>query len=244
MSSVEPAPTVVLVHGMWHGGWAWDRVVAELAALGHRSVAVTLPGTGRAAGDPTFDGHCAHLTDVLAGIDGDVVLVGHSYSGALLTQVGDAPNVRALVFVSAFLLEPGESVASVNDAEAGSEAGVDDIALVDDHLVIGRATAEAAFYNDCSAEDAAAAAARLTPEHVSTRTTTVTRAAWRTVPSHFLVCTLDRACTPAVQRRMAARIDSRSELPCSHSPMLSMPGEVARTIVEFAAAAAAKADAR
>ncbi|MGI5130026.1 alpha/beta fold hydrolase [Pseudonocardia sp. CA-107938] len=231
----EPAPTVVLVHGMWHGGWAWDRVIDELAALGHRSVAVTLPGTDRAAGDPTFRGHCAHLTEVLAGIDGDVVLVGHSYSGALLTEVGDAPNVRAMVFVSAFLLEPGESVASVNDAEAGSEAGVGDIDLVDDQLIIAKATAEAAFYNDCSPEDAASAAARLTPEHVSTRTAVVTRAAWRTVPAHFLVCTLDRACTPAVQHRMAARIDSVSELRSSHSPMLSMPGEVARTIVDFAA---------
>jgi len=229
------APTAVLVHGMWHGGWAWDQVAGELAALGHRSVAVTLPGRDRAPGDPTFEGHCAHLTEVLAGIDGDVVLVGHSYSGALLTQVGDAPNVRALVFVSAFLLEPGESVAAVNDAEAGSEAGVADIELVDDHLVIGRATAQAAFYADCSTAAATAAAARLTPEHVSTRTAVVTRAAWRSVPAHFLVCTLDRACTPAVQRRMAARIDSVSELASSHSPMLSMPDEVARTIVEFAA---------
>ena len=227
-------PTVVLVHGMWHGGWAWDGVVAELDALGHTGVAVTLPGRDRAPGDPTFQGHCAHLTAELAAIDGDVVLVGHSYSGALLTEVGDAPNVRALVFVSAFLLEPGESVASVNDAEAGSEAGVADIDLVDDHLVIGRGTAEAAFYGDCSAADAAGAAARLTPEHVSTRTSIVTRAAWRTVPSHFVVCTLDRACTPAVQRRMAARVDSVSELVSSHSPMLSMPAAVARTIVEFA----------
>lgn len=227
-------PTIVLVHGMWHSGWAWDRVVAELGALGHTGVAVTLPGQGRAPGDPTFRGHCAHLAAELAAIDGDVVLVGHSYSGALLTEIGDAPNVRALVFVSAFLLEPGESVASVNDAEAGSEAGVDDIELIDEHLVIGRKAAEAAFYGDCSATDAASAAARLTPEHVSTRTTIVTRAAWRTVPSHFVVCTLDRACTPAVQRRMAARIDSVSELASSHSPMLSMPAEVARTIVGFA----------
>ncbi len=108
---------------------------------GRYGCAVTLPGQGRAPGDPTFRGHCEHLDRVLAGILGDVVLVGHSYSGALLTEVGDAPNVRALIFVSAFRLEPGESVASVNDAEAGSEAGVDDIRLVGAYLVIGREAA-------------------------------------------------------------------------------------------------------
>ncbi|GAA5166108.1 alpha/beta fold hydrolase [Amycolatopsis dongchuanensis] len=226
--------TFVLVHGMWHGGWAWERVASLLEADGHPCVAVTLPGKDRAPGDPTFRGHCDHLTGVLTGIDGDVVLVGHSYSGALLTEVGAAPNVRAMVYVSAFCLEPGESVASVNDAEAGSQAGKDDIRQVGDYLVIDPDTARNAFYHDCAPEDAAYAVERLTPEHAGTRVAVVSRAAWRAVPSHFVVCTLDRACTPEVQRMMAARTHSWSELEASHSPMLSMPDAVARTIVEFA----------
>src|SRR5437588_8472139 len=119
-------PTIVLVHGMWHSGWAWERVATRLENAGYPCVRVTLPGKDRAPGDPTFGGHCDHLVEVLAGIPGAVVLVGHSYSGALLTEVGDAPNVGAMVYVSAFCLEPGESVASVNDAEAGSQAGKDD----------------------------------------------------------------------------------------------------------------------
>ncbi|GHE77205.1 hypothetical protein GCM10017786_03170 [Amycolatopsis deserti] len=229
------APTVVLVHGMWHGGWAWDRVAGLLERDGHPCVAVTLPGQDRAPGDPTFRGHCEHLAGVLAGIPGDVVLVGHSYSGALLGEAGDAPNVRGMVFVSAFCLEPGESVASVNDAEAGSQAGVNDIRQVGDHLIIDADTAKHAFYHDCSPADAASAAGRLTPEHISTRSGIVSRAAWRTVPSHFVVCTLDRACTPEVQRMMAARVDSTSELEAGHSPMLSMPEAVADEITRFAA---------
>ncbi|MDQ0381262.1 alpha/beta fold hydrolase [Amycolatopsis thermophila] len=231
---MSTAPTIVLVHGMWHGGWAWERVATLLHEDGYRSVPVTLPGEDRAPGDPTFPGHCDHLAGVQAGIPGDVVLVGHSYSGALLGEVGDAPNVRGLVFVSAFCLEPGESVASVNDAAAGSQAGVNDIRQVGDHLVIDPAVARHAFYHDCSPADAASAAARLTPEHTSTRSTIVSRAAWRTVPSHFVVCTLDRACTPRVQRMMAARVDSTSELEASHSPMLSMPAVVADEITGFA----------
>ncbi|MBE1493941.1 pimeloyl-ACP methyl ester carboxylesterase [Amycolatopsis lexingtonensis] len=227
-------PTIVLVPGMWHGGWAWDRVAALLEADGHPCVRVTFPGRDRAPGDETFTGHCAHLTRVLAEVPGDVVLVGHSYGGAVLTEAGDAAGVRAMVFVSAFCLEPGESVASVNDAEAGSEAGVDDIREVDDHLVIDPETARAAFYHDCDPADAARAAGRLTPEHVSTRTAVVSRAAWRAVPSHFVVCTADRACTPAVQRKLANRTGSWSELAASHSPMLSMPAALAGAITGFA----------
>ncbi|TVT60932.1 alpha/beta hydrolase [Amycolatopsis rhizosphaerae] len=227
-------PTIVLVHGMWHGGWAWERVAKLLEVDGYPCVRVTLPGRDRAPGDPTFRGHCDHLTEVLAGVPGDVVLVGHSYAGALLTEVGAAANVRALVYVSAFCLEPGESVASVNDAKAGSQAGKDDIRQVGDFLVIDPETARHAFYHDCTPADAASAAARLTPEHANARAAVVSAAAWRSVPSHFVVCTLDRACTPEVQRMMAARVGSSSELESSHSPMLSMPESVARTIAGFA----------
>lgn len=227
-------PTIVLVHGMWHGGWAWEHVATRLEDIGFPCVRVTLPGRGRALGDPTFRGHCDHLVDALARIPGDVVLVGHSYSGALLTEVGDAPNVRAMIYVSAFCLEPGESVASVNDAEAGSQAGKDDIRQIGDYLVIGPETARHAFYHDCAPHDATSAVERLTPEHADARAAVVSHAAWRTVPSHFVICTLDRACTPEIQRMMAARVDSWSELESGHSPMLSVPGDVVQTIVEFA----------
>ncbi|MDN3058212.1 alpha/beta hydrolase [Streptomyces sp. SRF1] len=227
-------PTIVLVHGMWHGSWAWERVATLLEAAGHPCVQVTLPGKDRSPGDPTFRGHCHHLSRVLAGVRGDVVLVGHSYSGALLTEVGDAGNVRAMVFVSAFCLEPGESVASVNDAEAGSQAGKDDIRQVGDYLVIDPDIARNAFYHDCTPADAARAVERLTPEHAGTRVAVVSNAAWRTVPSHFVVCTLDRACTPEVQRMMASRVESSSELVSSHSPMVSVPRALARTIIDVA----------
>jgi pimeloyl-ACP methyl ester carboxylesterase len=227
-------PTIVLVPGMWHAGWAWDGVAALLEADGHPCVRVTFPGRDRAPGDETFTGHCDHLTRVLVDVPDDVVLVGHSYGGAVLTEAGDAANVRAMVFVSAFCLEPGESVASINDAEAGSEAGAEDIRQVGDYLVIGQDTARTAFYHDCEPADAARAAGRLTPEHVSTRTTVVSRAAWRAVPSHFVVCTADRACTPEVQRKLASRTGSWSEFDASHSPMLSMPDALAGTIARFA----------
>ncbi|GAA3545661.1 alpha/beta hydrolase [Amycolatopsis ultiminotia] len=227
-------PTIVLVPGMWHGGWAWEHVAKLLEAEGYPCVPVTLPGKDRAPGDFTFRGHCDQLSRILAEIPGDVVLVGHSYGGALLTEVGAAPRVRALVYLSAFCLEPGESVSAANDAVPGSQLGEDTIRLVEGYLVVDPETARHGFYHDCAPADAARAAERLTPEHPSTRTTAVTNAAWRTVPSHFVICTQDRACTPEVQRKMATRTGSATELESSHSPMLSMPESVARTIVEFA----------
>lgn len=229
----EALPTVVLVHGMWHGGWAWGRVAELLEADGYRCVRVTLPGKDRAPGDPTFRGHCDHLDSVLAGIPDDVVLVGHSYSGAVLTEVGDAPNVRAMIFVSAFCLEPGESVASVNDAEPGSQAGADDIRQIGEYLVIDPEIAWQAFYHDCAPADAMSAIERLTPDLASIRVAMVSHAAWKAVPSHFVICALDRAVTPEIQRKMASRVKSSSELAASHSPMLSMPEAITRTIVDF-----------
>ena len=151
----------------------------------------------------------------------------------MLTEVGAAPNVRAMIFVSAFCLEPGESVASVNDAETGSQAGADDIRQVGAYLVIDPEIARHAFYHDCTSDEATSAVERLTPEHAGIRVAVVSHAAWRAVPSHFVICTLDRACTPEVQRMMAARLESSSELAASHSPMLSMPQAVTRTILEF-----------
>ncbi len=232
MTAVKP--TVVLVHGSWHGPWAWDKVGTLLSKCGYRVIAVALPGVHRAPGDITFAGHCSYLKGMLNDLNEDVVLVGHSYAGALLSEVGDAGNVVGLLFVSGFCLDAGESVGSVNDAEQGSESGKDSLMQSGDLLLIGSDAAVKSFYHDCAAEDIANAVSQLTPEHVSTRTATVSRAAWRHVASHYVVCTEDRAIVPTVQRRLAARAGSTRELPTSHSPMLSAPRQLADMISAFA----------
>lgn len=227
-------PVIVLVHGMWHGPWAWAKVSCLLQAGGYPVLALTLPGPGRSPGDPTFAGHCGYLREQLDAISGEVVLVGHSYGGAVLSEVGAARNVRGMVFVSAFCLDRGETVADINDAEPGSESAGDALQHEGDLLIIAPDAARRSFYHDCSPAAIDAALARLTPEHASTRTSQITHAAWRGVPSHYVLTTEDRAITPQVQRRLAARVDSVSELPTSHSPMMSAAADLVEVIEQCA----------
>ncbi|WP_245994683.1 alpha/beta fold hydrolase [Nocardioides immobilis] len=226
-------PTLVLVHGSWHGPWAWESLQLELSARGVTSVAVTLPGKGRKSGAPDFEGHCRELAALLDGLDGPSVLVGHSYGGVVVTQVGLRPQIHGLVYIAGFNLREGETISSVVDSANGSQSGADSLATDDDgFLLIDPATAVASFYNDCPTNVAEAAAARLTPEHPSSRTSTVTQVGWRSVPSLYVACSLDQALPPAQQEMLARRATARAELASSHSPMLSMPSELADVLVD------------
>ncbi len=111
--------TVVFVHGAWHGAWCWAPVLDELRAVGVPAVAVDLPGHG-ADPRPLADvaGDTAHVLEVLDGIDGPVVLVGHSYGGVVITGAGVHPNVRHLVYLAALVLDHGETAMAAATAEA------------------------------------------------------------------------------------------------------------------------------
>ena len=114
---------IVLVHGAWHGAWAWQRVVPLLTSAGVECVALDLPGHGEDGG-PFGDLHsdAARVRETLDEFGGDVVLVGHSYGGAVITEARLHPAVQHLVYVAAFALEAGESCVSAASAEV--EAGL------------------------------------------------------------------------------------------------------------------------
>src|SRR5437588_12900158 len=126
------SPTIVLVHGAWHGAWCWDRVVERLEARGREVVAIDLPGHGDDPGPLTdLHGDADRVRSVLDRLDGDVLLVGHSYGGAVVTEAGTHPAVRRLVYVAAFCLDDGESCAHAladdPDAQAISHEGRPDM---------------------------------------------------------------------------------------------------------------------
>jgi pimeloyl-ACP methyl ester carboxylesterase len=237
--------TLVLVHGSWHGAWAWSQLQAELDARAISSVAIDLPGKGRAAGGTDFEGHCAAVTHALDQVAGPTVLVAHSYGGVIATQVGDHPRVEGIVYVASFNLAEGETVAQTVDTAGGSKSGADALMTdADGFLVIDPETAISSFYNDCAATVAAQAAARLTPEYAASRTVSPTHVAWRSVPSTYVVCTQDLALPAATQRVLARRATWRTELASGHSPMLSMPAQLADVLVEAAGRQGAVAAAR
>jgi pimeloyl-ACP methyl ester carboxylesterase len=231
--------TVVLVHGAWHDARCFERLVAALEARGVPAIAVDRPGHG-ASPEPLGDveSDAAAVRRALATIDGPVVLVGHSYGGAVITEAGDAPNVTHLVYLSAFVLDAGETV---NHQEGVGEHEPSDLFTPgaiefrdDGTTMIDLEIAPRAFYHDCDDATVREAVAQLQPQATATLTGKVTHAPWKTTPSTYIVCADDRAIVPSLQRWMAQRCRDVVELPASHSPFLSMPDRLADVLAGIA----------
>ena len=231
--------TIVLVHGAWHGAWCWAKQQAELGRRGLTSLAVDLPGHGASTAPLTdFYGDAAHVAEVLARVPGSVVLVGHSYGGAVITEAAvTATNVAHLVYLTAVCPDAGETV---RDAVAGHPAGdVGAITRVDRESRTTTADltlAVGVLYGDCDANEVSAALPRLTPQPFATMSQPIRTATWKTVPSTYVVCTDDLAFPAELQRRMATRCGHVVDLPAHHSPFLSMPDRVADVLEPLARA--------
>jgi pimeloyl-ACP methyl ester carboxylesterase len=218
--------TLLLVHGMWHGAWCWDAVRAELAPDGPPSIAIELPMRSLAA-------DAALVTEALDRIDDDVVLVGHSYGGAVITEAGDRPRVSRLVYVAAFLLDEGESVSRVAPERGIADTGLGAaLRFSADRTDISIDPAQVAplLYNRSPAAVVDDAIPRLRPVARSVFGERATRFAWRTKPSTYVVCTDDRTVAPELQRVMAARATTAIEWDSDHSPQAGRPRDVAELL--------------
>ena len=248
----EPTPaTVVLVHGAFHGAWCWDRVVPLLEAQGVPVVAFDLPGHGA---DPRPPGdlheHGDALRAVLEGIDGPIVVVGHSYGGAVISDgAAGVDGVVHLVYLAAIVADAGETMTTIDVGGPSLGLGEADVSEVpaamqltdDGFLVIDPELAVGAFYADCEPADVEYALARLTPQNPATFGQEVRAAAWRTVPSTYVVCYEDRAVSVPFQRALATRTTNRVEMPTSHSPFFSAPQPLADLFAGIAREAGAAA---
>ena len=224
--------TIVLVHGAWHGSWCWKPLRNQLRAHGVASTAVDNPSVATPASDLHADGD--NLRAALDEIDGPVVLVGHSYGGAVITDAGAHPNVKHLVYLTAFALDEGESVAR-NELTGGEEMRLAEVMQFDGEMVsVEPSRVVEFFYHDCTPEVAQDAVTQLRPMSRSAMTGVVRDVAWRTRPSTYVVCTDDRAIPVALQRSCAQRTRNVVEMPTSHSPFLSRPGDLARVLTGLA----------
>jgi pimeloyl-ACP methyl ester carboxylesterase len=227
----EGQATIVLVHGAWHGAWCWDAVVERLTAAGVACVAVELPSVNGST-DLAADGD--HVRRVLDEIDGPVVLVGHSYGGAVITDAGDHDTVRELVYLTAFVLDDGESLID-NALEGGEDMTLPaSLRFVDDGTVhFDTAAATETFFHDCAPEVAANAVSKLRPMSVAAMSGAPRSIAWRAKPAQYIVCTDDRALPVKLQESSARRLGVWTELDASHSPFLSQPDQLAAHLVEL-----------
>jgi len=242
LASVAPGsvdtskPTIVLVHGAFADGSSWARVIPLLENDGYTVIAVQNPLTSVAD-------DVATTKRVIEAQKGSVVVVGHSYGGAVITAAAAGHvNVKALVYVAAFAPEVDEVLAAPGAkfaAPALSSALVPDAA---GFLYVDRAKFHDVVCKDVPLADARIAAATQKPVSGSVFTASVPGAAWKTIPSWYIVASDDQAINPELERFYAKRIGATTkEIKSSHVPFLSHPKDVAKVIEAAATASTVRA---
>jgi pimeloyl-ACP methyl ester carboxylesterase len=236
------AATAVLVHGAWHGAWCFDRVMPLLSEAGVRAVAVDLPGHGNDPGHFTdLSGDASRVREVLDQIQGEVVLLGHSYGGAVVTEAGVHRAVRHVVYLCALALSEGESCVAAAVQESANLSHDGRPSLVDGWVVHPDGTttltpdgAAACLYHDCDYETVRWAVSRLGPQLMANLSQVPAAIAWRERPSTYVVCADDQTIHPGLQQLLARRCTRTREWPTGHSPFASQPQLVAGLLAELA----------
>lgn len=236
------SPTFILVHGAWHGAWCWHKLVPLLEMRGARVLAPDLPSMGAdatPAASVTLDSWAARVTALVEAHPG-CVLVGHSLGGAVASRAAElAPAyIRQLVYLSAYLLAEGDTVAEVARADAGSLIPSSMVPAQRGLTCTLRADAwRDTFYGNCTGEDVSFALAQLAPQPLKPLATPmrITDAAFGRVPRAYIETTRDRAISLEAQRRMQAALPCAPvfTLESDHSPFLSQPEALARILISI-----------
>ncbi|MEV6060411.1 alpha/beta hydrolase [Nocardia asteroides] len=226
-------PTIVLVHGSFSDSSSWDSVAGKLRAQGYQVVQPDNPLRG-----PSAD--AAAVTAAIANVTGPVVLVGHSYGGAVISNM-HRPDVKSAVFIAGFAPVKGEPVQALSDPEKypGSkvgtalqikpaQAGPPEVTLAPDKY-------GEVFAQDVSPEVASALAAKQKPTSAAAQAEPSGDPSWASLPTWYLISTEDQTLPPASQRFQADRVKAKiTEVKSSHASPVSHPDEVVATITAAA----------
>jgi pimeloyl-ACP methyl ester carboxylesterase len=231
MNTGSRVDNVVLVHGGFVDGSGWQAVYNLLKKDGYNVSIVQNPTL-------SLEGDAEATRQIIDAQDGLVVLAGHSYGGAVITEAGSNDNVAALVYIAAFAPDNGESVNTLI-ADPPPGAPVPPILPPKDgFLFLDREKFHASFAGDLPAEEAAFMADSQVPWGVDALGGSITQAAWRTKPSWYLVATEDRMIPPPAQRTMSERAGSTVvEAEGSHAIYVSQPAAVVELIEQAASGA-------
>jgi pimeloyl-ACP methyl ester carboxylesterase len=240
--TTQAKPTVVLVHGGWADNSGWNREVTALQRRGYPVIAPANPLRGLAS-------DAAYVHSVLETIDGPIVLVGHSYGGAVITNAAvGIPQVKALVYIAGFAPDKGESLVQLVMMNPGSEIGPGTLVTrkyplpgggEGTDLYLTKRGFQTAFAADVPRRAANQMWATQRPFSEEAFASLSGEPAWKTIPSWYLVATQDRAIPPATQRFMARRANAKvSQVKASHVPMVSKPAATTKVILAAAKNAA------
>jgi pimeloyl-ACP methyl ester carboxylesterase len=228
----QPVKNVVLVHGAFADGSGWEDVANILKKDGYTVAVVQHPETSYAE-DVKF------TKAVIDRQSGPVVLVGHSYGGAVITEAGNHPKVAALVYIAAFALDTGESCAAIEQALPPATTGIK--ATDDGYFYIDPAVFHADFAADLPKDKAAFMAESQVLISADSFTHQVKSPAWKSKPTWYMVATADRSINPDQERMMAKRANAKTiEVNSSHVAYMSRPKETAKLIEEAATSVAAE----
>lgn len=217
--------TVMLVHGAWHQPNSWATLETELHALGHGTHTPALPSAGE---HPTAGMHddAAVLAAELASIAGPVVLLGHSYGGIPITEAAAGMgNVDRLIYLAAYMPDKGQSMYTIHGIpDPEDTSGL--FPLINEPRT--------SLYGDLPDADAEQAVSKLVNQTIRSFAEKVDAAAWRNIPSTYIITEQDKAIPPALQEQMAAQAAEIRRFAGGHSPFLSQPRRLAALIDEIA----------
>ncbi|WP_248739686.1 alpha/beta hydrolase [Pseudomonas sp. MWU12-2029] len=224
-------PTIVLVHGFWGGAAHWGKVIVELSRKGYSKIqAVEMPLTSLAD-------DAERTRKMVAQVSGPVLLVGHSYGGAVITQAGNQPNVTGLVYIAAFAPDQGESPGGITQEHL--PAAAPNLAPDSDGFLWLKADKfHESFCQDLPADEALVMAVTQKAPLASTFGDVISDPAWKHKPSWYQISSQDHMIHPDNQKRMSARLNAKKviTLDASHASLASRATEVAALIDEAAKA--------
>jgi pimeloyl-ACP methyl ester carboxylesterase len=226
----DPVKNIVLVHGAFADGSSWAKVIAILQAKGYNVTAVQNPLTSLAD-------DVAATNRALALQKGPVILVGHSWAGAVITEAGVDPKVAGLVYVAAFAPDADEIIGELGKGYPSQQSFAAPIIDAQGFMSLSTEAIVKHFAWDLPPAEARVLAATQTPIATSAFGAKVSSVAWKTKPSWYIVARKDQAIAPDEERFFAKRMKATTkELDTSHVPMLSKPNDVAAVIMEAAKA--------
>jgi pimeloyl-ACP methyl ester carboxylesterase len=226
-TGMNTKPAIVFVHGLWADGSCWNKVINPLVDKGYKVISVQNPTT-------SLEDDVATTKRAIDRADGDVILVGHSWGGSVITEAGADPHVKALVYIAAFAPDKGETAASLTESVAPTIlSGF--IQNANGYLTVSREGVAKAFAGDLSPKEQDVVYAVQQPASQRVFGDVGVNAAWKTKPSWYVVASEDNAINPELEKRMAQRANAKMTiLKSSHVAMLSKPNEVLDVILDAA----------
>lgn len=236
-----PKTTFLLIHGAWHGGWCWEKILPNLEKTGHTVLAPNLPGRTNIYtphAEITLSTHVNFLKNLIKNVQGKLVVVGHSFGGVVASQLAEEipAQIHHLVYVCGFLPENSQSLIeiarSINHVEQPPAMEVNAAGTT---ITLKPVEALDLFFNCCSPDIGQWATKQLCPEPLIPMTEKVVLSERRfgNIPKTYVVCTQDLALTLQAQKVMSNRAGCHMiDLPTDHSPFLSMPEALTRILLE------------